>query len=67
MFSARFLLGCLGSIFGLIHKNRKRVYFLTKNFCHQVGRNQPCVCGKTKPDGKPVKFKKCCLSKYEGK
>ena len=24
-----------------------------------VGRNAPCPCGKTKQDGKPVKFKHC--------
>lgn len=24
-----------------------------------VGRNDPCPCGKMSPDGKPVKFKKC--------
>jgi len=28
-----------------------------------VGRNDPCPCGKTGLDGKPVKFKKCCLQK----
>lgn len=26
-----------------------------------VSRNDPCPCGKTNKDGKPVKFKKCCL------
>ncbi len=25
------------------------------------GRNDPCPCGKTNKDGKPVKIKKCCL------
>lgn len=25
----------------------------------KIGRNDPCPCGKTKPDGTPVKFKKC--------
>lgn len=29
----------------------------------KVGRNDPCPCGKTGLDGRPVKFKKCCLSK----
>jgi hypothetical protein len=67
MFSVKFLLSCLGSIFSICHKKVGRVRSLTKNFCHQVGRNSPCICGKTKPDGKPVKFKKCCLSIYEGK
>ena len=36
-------------------------------FCHakqykgglDVGRNQPCPCGKTREDGTPVKFKMC--------
>ncbi len=67
MISMKFLESCLGSIFKICHKKSSRVYPLTKNFCHRVGRNNPCVCGKTKPDGKPVKFKKCCLSKYEGR
>ncbi|PJE59784.1 MAG: preprotein translocase subunit SecA [Candidatus Portnoybacteria bacterium CG10_big_fil_rev_8_21_14_0_10_44_7] len=26
----------------------------------KIGRNDPCPCGATKPDGTPVKFKKCC-------
>lgn len=26
----------------------------------KIGRNEPCPCGKTKSDGKPVKYKKCC-------
>jgi len=26
----------------------------------EPGRNDPCPCGKTRPDGKPVKFKNCC-------
>ena len=26
-----------------------------------VGRNDPCPCGKRNKDGKPVKFKRCCL------
>lgn len=26
----------------------------------KVGRNEPCPCGKRKPDGKPKKFKHCC-------
>lgn len=25
-----------------------------------VNRNAPCPCGATGPDGKPIKFKKCC-------
>ncbi len=25
----------------------------------KVGRNDPCPCGATKPDGKPVKYKNC--------
>lgn len=26
----------------------------------KVGRNDPCPCGATKPDGRPVKYKHCC-------
>ena len=26
----------------------------------KVGRNEPCPCGATKPDGRPVKYKHCC-------
>jgi len=33
----------------------------------QVGRNDPCPCGKLKPDGSTFKFKKCCLPKDERK
>ena len=30
-----------------------------------VGRNDPCPCGKTDPEtGKPVKYKNCCWPKY---
>jgi len=27
------------------------------------GRNDPCPCGKKKPDGTPVKYKNCCMKK----
>lgn len=27
----------------------------------KVGRNEPCPCGKTDKNGKPIKFKKCCI------
>ena len=27
------------------------------------GRNDPCPCGKKKPDGTPVKYKNCCMNK----
>lgn len=27
---------------------------------NKVGRNDPCPCGKTKPDGTPIKHKNCC-------
>ena len=30
----------------------------------KVGRNDPCPCGATKPDGTPIKYKKCCYPKY---
>lgn len=26
----------------------------------KIGRNEPCPCGKQKPDGTPVKYKNCC-------
>lgn len=26
----------------------------------KIGRNEPCPCGKKKPDGTPVKYKNCC-------
>ena len=26
----------------------------------EPGRNDPCPCGKARPDGKPVKYKNCC-------
>ena len=29
-----------------------------------IGRNDPCPCGK-KVDGKPLKYKKCCLLKQQ--
>jgi uncharacterized protein YecA (UPF0149 family) len=29
----------------------------------KTGRNQPCPCGKIDANGKPVKYKKCCLKK----
>jgi len=29
----------------------------------EVGRNSPCPCGAVKPDGKPLKYKKCCWLK----
>jgi len=27
------------------------------------GRNDPCPCGRKKPDGTPVKYKNCCMKK----
>ncbi|MBM4041329.1 MAG: preprotein translocase subunit SecA, partial [Planctomycetes bacterium] len=32
----------------------------------EPGRNDPCPCGKTRPDGKPVKYKNCCGSRRRG-
>jgi uncharacterized protein YecA (UPF0149 family) len=34
----------------------------------KVGRNDPCPCGSVDENGKPKKYKNCCLSsgKYEG-
>jgi preprotein translocase subunit SecA len=26
----------------------------------KIGRNDPCPCGATKPDGTPIKYKNCC-------
>lgn len=31
----------------------------------KIGRNEDCPCGKKKPDGKAIKYKKCCQSKDE--
>ncbi len=28
------------------------------------GRNDPCPCGKTRPDGTPKKYKHCCYPQY---
>jgi uncharacterized protein YecA (UPF0149 family) len=28
----------------------------------KVGRNEPCPCGRKDENGKPIKFKKCCLN-----
>lgn len=30
----------------------------------KVGRNDPCPCGATRPDGTPKKYKHCCYPKY---
>lgn len=34
---------------------------------YKIGRNDPCPCGAVDANGKPMKYKKCCLStgKYE--
>ncbi|HUT31837.1 MAG TPA: preprotein translocase subunit SecA [Planctomycetota bacterium] len=32
----------------------------------EPGRNDPCPCGKTKADGKPVKYKNCCGRRHVG-
>jgi len=29
----------------------------------KIGRNDPCPCGAKDKNGKPIKFKKCCLNK----
>lgn len=29
-----------------------------------IGRNEPCPCGKKKNDGTPVKYKNCCYPKF---
>lgn len=28
---------------------------------HKIGRNDPCPCGATDENGKPLKYKNCCL------
>jgi len=30
----------------------------------KIGRNDPCPCGATKPDGTPKKYKHCCYPKF---
>ncbi|MGB9707039.1 MAG: preprotein translocase subunit SecA, partial [Microgenomates group bacterium] len=30
----------------------------------KIGRNDPCPCGATKPDGTPKKYKHCCYPQY---
>jgi preprotein translocase subunit SecA len=30
----------------------------------KVGRNDPCPCGATNPDGTPIKYKRHCYPKY---
>jgi len=30
----------------------------------KIGRNDPCPCGATKPDGTPIKYKHHCYPKY---
>jgi preprotein translocase subunit SecA len=32
----------------------------------EPGRNDPCPCGKTRADGKPVKYKNCCGRRKTG-
>ncbi|MFZ3069150.1 MAG: preprotein translocase subunit SecA [Microgenomates group bacterium] len=32
---------------------------------NKIGRNDPCWCGKLKPDGRPVKFKDCHYPKLQ--
>lgn len=34
-----------------------------RNRIQKPGRNDPCPCEKTKDDGNPIKFKKCCEPK----
>ena len=31
----------------------------------KVGRNDPCPCGSIDENGKPTKFKNCCLNKKD--
>lgn len=36
---------------------------IAPNDDRKIGRNEPCPCGKTDKQGKPVKYKDCCLGK----
>lgn len=29
------------------------------------GVNAPCPCGQKRPDGRPIKYKKCCIGKEQ--
>jgi preprotein translocase subunit SecA len=31
-----------------------------KNAKRKIGRNDPCPCGKLRPNGLPMKYKNCC-------
>ena len=43
-------------------ENGKLSHMDIDRFIYQgVKRNDPCPCGKVNADGKPVKFKKCCM------
>ena len=33
------------------------------NMVAKVGRNDPCPCGAVDANGKPIKFKRCCIKK----
>lgn len=47
-------------------KDGKLSHFSVDRYIAQgVGRNDPCPCGSTNADGKPIKFKKCCMSEYQ--
>lgn len=44
---------------GILIQDREWVQEAIKNST-KVGRNDKCPCGKLKPDGSPLKYKKCC-------
>lgn len=48
-----------------LDQNQEAVEQLSVNIDSKwkVGRNDPCPCGATGLDGRPLKFKKCCLPK----
>jgi preprotein translocase subunit SecA len=31
-----------------------------RNTKKKIGRNDPCPCGKLRPNGLPMKYKNCC-------
>ena len=53
--------------FSEIEKKRKELEEKRKLYEEKfkgVNRNDDCPCGKLNSNGKPFKYKKCCLSKF---
>ncbi|MCR4671772.1 MAG: preprotein translocase subunit SecA [Lachnospiraceae bacterium] len=42
------------------NKDESAVRQPKKRTAKKVGPNDPCPCGKTYPDGRPIKYKNCC-------